>query len=237
MARATAGTDAIEVKFTVIERQEQKVLERFELDRDEAERRRIFFYDTAKLGLYKKGVVLRAREMEGEGCDSTVKIRPVDPKKVDEAWLKKSGFKLEADAVGDKIIRAASFTTEQKKDEVEEVASGERRIEKLFTGDQESFLAALSPVAVDFSTLLSLGPVSSLRWKFESKGLPYAICAEEWRLANGHDLIELSIKATSEEAAAARSAFDAFLAELGFAVDGGKRTKTRTALEYLSQRS
>jgi hypothetical protein len=235
VARATAGTDAIEVKFTVADRQERKVLERFELDRDEAERRRIFFYDTPKLTLLNKGVVLRAREKADQGCDSTVKIRPVDPEKIADEWAKKSGFKLEADAVGDTIVRAASFTTEQKDKEIEEVARGARQIEKLFTGDQEEFLTTLSPVAVDFRKLVALGPIFSLRWKFKDKGLPYEICAEEWRLADGHDLIELSIKATSEAAAAARSAFDGFLGELGFVVDGGKRTKTRTALDYLSQ--
>ena len=171
-AKAIEGTDAIEVKVTVVERQEEAVLERFRLDRGKAERRRIYFYDTPKLGLFKKGVVLRARETADEGCDSTVKIRPVDPKHVDESWRRKSGFKVEADAVGKKVIRSASFTTPQRDKEIEEVASGARAIEKLFTGDQEAFLAALSPVAIDFAALVALGPIASLRWKFEDSGLP-----------------------------------------------------------------
>ena len=233
-AKATQGTDAIEVKVTIVERQEDAVLEKFGLDRGEAERRRIYFYDTPKLALYKKGVVLRARETAGEGCDSTVKIRPVDPAKVDGSWRKKDGFKLEADAVGQKVIRSASFTTVQRDKEIEEVASGSRPIEKLFTGDQEAFLVALSPVAVDFGALVALGPVASLRWKFENEGLPYGICAEEWRLPNGHDLLELSIKSTTGQAAAARAAFEGFLHEFGFETDGGQQTKTRAALEYLA---
>jgi hypothetical protein len=178
--------------------------------------------------------VLRARETEGEGSDSTVKIRPVDPKRVDDAWRKKSGFKLEADGVGERVIRSASFTSSQNEKEIEQVASGARPIEKLFTPDQEAFLEALSPVAVDFDKLVALGPIASLRWKFEHKGLPYEICAEEWRLPNGHDLLELSIKA-AREAAAAGAAFEGFLRELGFEVDAGQQTKTRTALEYLAR--
>ncbi len=232
-AKVTEGTDAIEVKVTVVERQEEEVLEKFRLDRGEAERRRIYFYDTPKLSLFKKGVVLRARE-GGDGCDSTVKIRPVDPKNVDESWRKKAGFKVEADAVGKKVIRSASFTTAQRDKEIEEVASGARLIEKLFTSEQEAFLNAFSPVAVDFGALVALGPIASLRWKFEDDGLPYEICAEEWRLPNGHDLLELSIKSTSQQAAAARAAFEGFLRELGFEVDGGQETKTRAALEYLA---
>src|SRR5262245_34303838 len=96
-AKATEGTEAIEVKLTVVERQEDAVLEQFGLDRNEADRRRIYFFDTPKLSLFKKGVVLRARETAGEGSDSTVKIRPVDPKLVDASWRAKNGFKLEAD--------------------------------------------------------------------------------------------------------------------------------------------
>jgi hypothetical protein len=166
-----------------------------------------------------------------------VKIRPVDPAKVDPSWREKPGFKLEADAVGKKVIRSASYTTDQRDKEIEEVASGARPIEKLFTGEQEEFLAALSPLAVDFGKLVALGPIASLRWKFEDEGLPYPICAEEWRLPNGHDLIELSIKSTTQQAAAARAAFEGFLRELGFEVDGGQETKTRVALEYLAHRA
>jgi hypothetical protein len=235
-AKATQGTDAIEVKVTVVERQEDAVLERFRLDRGEAERRRIYFYDTPKLGLFKKGLVLRARESE-DGCDSTVKIRPVDPKKVDDSWRKQTGFKVESDAVGAKVIRSASFTTDQRDKEIEEVASGARPIEKLFTKEQEAFLAAFSPVVVDFGALVALGPIASLRWKFRDEGLPYEICAEEWRLPNGHDLLELSIKSTREQAAASGAAFEGFLRELGFEVDGGQETKTRAALEYLAHRA
>jgi hypothetical protein len=234
MARETAGTDAIEIKLTVVESQEKAVLERFKLERGKGEQRRIYFYDTPKLALYTKGVVLRARETVGEGCDSTVKIRPVVPEKVGAAWHQKSGFKVEADAVGEKIIRSASFTTPQNDKELDQVVSGARPIDKLFSGEQEAFLDAFCSVKVDYGKLVALGPIASLRWKFKNKGLPYEICAEEWRLPNGRDLLELSIKASSEASAAARGAFVGFLRELGFDVDPGQRTKTRTALEYLS---
>ena len=81
-ARATAGTDTIEVKVTVIERHETRALRKLGLKRADGEQRRIFFYDTRKLDLYNNGVCLRARETAGEESDSTVKIRPVEPKRV-----------------------------------------------------------------------------------------------------------------------------------------------------------
>ena len=98
-AKATAGTEAIEVKVTVVERHETLVLRKFGLERRDGEPRRIFFYDTRNLSLYKKGVCLRARELAGDESDSTVKIRPVEPKRV-ARWRGLSGFKIESDVVG-----------------------------------------------------------------------------------------------------------------------------------------
>ena len=237
-ARATAGTEVIEVKLTVAERHEPLVLRKLGLERDDAERRRIFFYDTRSLALYRRGIALRAREMDGEECDSTVKIRPVEPKRIANKWRKRSGFKLEADAVGGKVICSASFTVPQQPKEIDEVASGARPIAKLFSAEQEEFLQELAPIAVDFTKLVPLGPVAALRWKSEDERIPYELCAEEWRLPDGHDLIELSIKAKRAEAAAARAAFEGFLAELGIERDSNaQQTKTRTMLEYFAQRS
>jgi hypothetical protein len=235
-ARATAGTEAIEVKVTVVERDETMAFRKFGLKRRNGECRRIFFYDTRKLNLYKKGVCLRAREMEGDECDSTVKIRPVEPKRVADRWHRKSGFKVEADAVGSKVIRSASFTIAQKPKEIDEVARGDRPIAKLFSGEQEEFLREMAPVQVDFAKLVPLGPVATLRWKFRHEGLPYELCAEEWRLPDGRDVIEISIKAKQAEAAAAQAALEAFLAECGIDPETRQQTKTRTALEYFAAR-
>jgi hypothetical protein len=235
-ARATAGTEAIEVKVTVLERHETMVLRKFGLARKNGEQRRIFFYDMPTLNLYKKGVCLRAREMGGEECDSTVKIRPVEPKRVSDKWRRKSGFKVEADAVGTKVIRSASFTIAQKSKEIDEVASGSRPIAKLFSGEQEEFLREMAPVEVDFAKLVPLGPVAAMRWKFRHEGLPYELFAEEWRLPDGRDVIEISIKAKPAEAAAAQAALEGFLAEHGIASETRQQTKTRMTLEYFAAR-
>jgi hypothetical protein len=236
-ARATAGTEAVEVKVTVVERDETMALRTFGLTRKNGERRRIFFYDTRKLSLYKRGICLRAREMEGNECDSTVKIRPVEPTRVADKWRRKSGFKVEADAVGSKIVRSASLTTAQKSKEIDEVTSGGRPIAKLFSGEQEEFLRENAPLPVDFAKLVPFGPVAVLRWKFRNEGLPYELCAEEWRLPDGRDVIEISIKAKQAEAAAAQAALDGFLSEHGIDPETRQQTKTRTALEYFAARS
>jgi hypothetical protein len=237
-ARATAGTSAIEVKVTVAERQEEAAMRKLGLDREHGEARRVFFYDTPSLDLLKKGVALRARELPGDRCDSTVKIRPVEPEDVPAKWHKKHGFKVEADAVGPKTIRSASFTVPHHAGEAAEVASGKRPIEKLFNADQESFLREMLPaVGVDFAQLVSLGPVAARCWRIRNDGLPYEIRAEEWRLPDGTDFLELSIKADRAEAAAAAAAFTGFLREIGLDPQPNQRTKTRVALEYFARRA
>jgi len=233
-AKATAGTDAIEVKVTVVDRQEAMALRKFGLARGQAQRRRIFFYDTRDLALYKSGVALRARAT-GDDCDSTVKIRPVVPKRIADKWRKQDGFKVESDAVGAKMICSASFTIAQKPKEIAKVARGSRAIAKLFSGEQEAFLNEMAPVPVDFTQLVPLGPVAVLRWKFQHEGLPYELYVEEWRLPDGCDVIELSIKAKQAQAAAAQAALDGFLVELGIAPETLQQTKTLTALEYFAR--
>jgi hypothetical protein len=233
-AKATAGTDAVEVKVTVIEDHEALVLSKFSLNRDNAERRRIFFYDTRDLEFFEKGVALRARDVDGDDCDSTVKIRPVEPERLADKWRKKSGFKVESDAVGPKVIRSASFTSTQKRKEIDEVAKGDRAIAKLFSGDQEEFLSEMAPFSVDFAKLVPLGPVAVLRWKFKNDGLPYDLCAEEWRLPDGCDVLEVSIKAKQSQAAAAQGALNGFLVEIGIAQATRQQTKTLTALKYFA---
>ena len=74
-----------------------------------------------------------------------------------------------------------------------------------------------------------------LRWKFQHEALPYDLCAEEWRLPDRRDVIELSIKAKQPQAAVAQAALDAFLAELGIAQETRQQTKTLTAVEYFAR--
>jgi hypothetical protein len=69
-------------------------------------------------------------------------------------------------------------------------------------------------------------------WKFEDPACPWPITAELWRREDGATLLEASIKAPIEQAAAAMAGFMAFLAEVGAARDARQQAKTRWALEY-----
>ena len=223
---------AVEIKVTVKPDEELKAVRAMELDEDSAEVRIIYFYDTPKLKLFDAGTVLRARLVKGDDDDSTVKVRPIDPAKVSEEWRNLEGFKVEADWMGKKIVRSASLTVRQKRDEIDEVAKDKRPVYKLFDRDQVRFIAEFHEGTVDFEKLKPLGPIRVLRWEVKHKGFPYELTAEEWRLPNGDDLFEMSIKVAPDEAAEASKAFEAHLRELGIDPKGAQETKTRTALQY-----
>jgi hypothetical protein len=229
-----SAMDACEIKVTIRPDQELRAERSMELDEDSADIRVIYFYDTPKLTLFDAGVALRARLVKGDDDDSTVKFRPVDPQKISDEWKRADGFKLEADCVGERVVCSASLTVIQARNEIDEVAKGERPIEKLFSKEQEQFLSQFYDEPVDFAKLRVMGPIRVLRWKSKHESFPHELTTEEWRLPNGDDLVEVSIKVAPAKAVQAQAAFDAHLRELGLDPEGAQETKTRTALNYFA---
>jgi hypothetical protein len=231
-APALAAMDAVEIKVTIRPDQELRAERAMEVNEDTADVRLVYFYDTPDLALFKAGVALRARLVKGDADDSTVKFRPVEAAAISTDWRRLKGFKLEADCVGDRVVCSASLTGLQQRNEIDQVAKGKRAIEKLFSSDQERFLSEFYKKPVDFGKLRVMGPIRVLRWKTKHETFPHELTVEEWRLPNGDDLVEVSIKAPPSKAPQARKEFDKHLRELGLDPGGAQETKTRTALEY-----
>jgi hypothetical protein len=231
-----AAMDAVEIKLTIRPDQELLAERAMQVNEDNAEVRLIYFYDTPGLDLFKAGVVLRARLLKGDDDDSTVKFRAVDVASVQQNWQETKGFKLEADWCGDRVVHSASLTTLQNRNEIDEVAAGKRPIGKLFSRDQERFLSQVYTNPLDLTELRVFGPVRVLRWKPEQETFPHELTLEEWRLPNGEDLVEVSIKVGPKEARQAREDFDAHLKSLGLNPEGSSQeAKTCTALEYFTR--
>jgi len=236
VARMVSGAEAIEIKATIPDHQIEGALARYGLTLDNDEERHIYFFDTPALDLLREGIIARARRVVGEEHDSTVKFRPVVPEAVPEKWRKYRGFKIEADASEKGVVKSASFTMPVGKGLIEQVAEGEKSAAKLFTEEQEGFLADMAGRTIDYSSLAALGPLQAHRWKFEDPACPWEITAELWKREDGARLMELSIKAPVVQAAAALGGFMAFLAEVGAEQDNDQQAKTRWALDYYAAR-
>jgi hypothetical protein len=230
-----AGMDAVEIKVTIRPDQELRAERAMQVDEDTADIRVIYFYETPDLDLFNAGIALRARLLKGDEDNSTVKFRSPETMSVSPEWERLEGFKLEADCVGERAIFSASLTQIQQRDEIDEVAKGKRSIDKLFSKDQERFFHEFYKGPVDFGQLRVMGPIRVLRWKLRHKNFAHQLTVEEWRLPNGDDLVEVSIKVPPEEAAQASKAFENHLTVLGLDPRGAQETKTRTALEYFAK--
>jgi uncharacterized protein YjbK len=229
------GSDKVEIKITVAKKDEARAYETLEIERREAARRSIYFFDTPDLAMNKAGIVLRARAIEDDDHDSVVKIRPVNPQEVDEKWRDTEGFKIEADAVGDKVVMSASLKAKQKKNAIDKVADGKDNISDLFSKSQKKFLDEFHDGPLELDDLAVLGPVRTLRADIERAALAYELTAEYWTLPNDSHLLELSIKCPPEEAVVAREVFQAFLAGHGLDPNGAQATKTNLALKTLTE--
>ena len=232
ITKMVSGADAIEIKATIPDAQIENALTRFNLSLDNDEERYIYFFDTPAFDLLKAGIIARARRVIGEEHDSTIKFRPVIPEEVSDKWRNYNGFKIEADASEKGLVKSASFTMPVKNGLIKAVVEGKKPIAKLYTKEQEAFLAEMGSNPIDFSALAILGPLKAHRWKFEVPACPWKITAELWRREDGARLMEVSIKTPTVQAAAAIGGFKAFLAEVGAEHDRDQQTKTRWALDY-----
>ncbi len=229
------GSDKVEIKITVRKEDEQRAYDALDVGHRDAVKRDIYFYDTPDLKLYKKGVVLRARVIEDDDNDTVVKIRPVDPDEVAKKWRETDGFKIEADAVGDKVVVSASYKVKQEKEKtIEKVSEGDKKsISDLFNKDQMKFLADFYEEELDLDDLTVLGPVNTRRADIERAGMAYELTVEYWTLPDESHLLEMSIKCPPEEAVVARKVFEGFLAGHGLDPHGAQATKTKLALTSL----
>ena len=194
----------VEFKITVRANQEELVRAELREADLEPERRRVYFFDTQELALFDAGVVLRARVTKDAADDSTVKLRPVVPADIDRRWRQTDGFEIELDMVGDTPVCSAKLEAEQRRDEIDEVAAGERPMRTLFSEDQEDLIGDYAPIGISWNELSVLGPVDVRKWELEPAGFPHEVTVEEWVLPDDSDLIELSVKVPADQAVECR---------------------------------
>jgi hypothetical protein len=231
--RILAGVEGVEIKATVPHKQVESAMREHGLNLDDNSERYIYFFDTPDLELFAQGVIARARRVVGDAHDSTIKFRPVDPTTIPYLWRKYRGFKIEADASDNGVVKSASLTMRVPRGLIKRVAAGKEPVRSLFNEEQLLFLLSMAnKKIIDYSKVIVMGPLRAWRWKYTHPGLPWPITGELWQRVDGGQLFEVSIKTPVVQAAAGAAGFMAFLAEVGAERDLGQQAKTRWALEH-----
>ena len=91
--------DSVEMKLTLLLSDRSRAGEALGVDPLEGKMRQVYFFDTPDLALNQRGLVVRARRVQGRGDDSVVKLRPVVPGELPEEVRLSPNFGVEVDAM------------------------------------------------------------------------------------------------------------------------------------------
>jgi hypothetical protein len=228
------GSDTVELKLTVPAAQQRAAIQALGLDALDAQIRQVVFFDTPDLALDKAGVVVRARRIQGRVGDSVIKLRPLDPDRVDADVRRLSGFGVEVDAIPGGFVCSGRLKCDADSDATRRVLLGERALRKLYTKEQRSLFKAHAPDGIELDDLSALGPIFVLKLKWQPRDFARKMVAEMWLYPDGARIFELSTKCLPTEAFDVAAQARVYLAGHGIDLSGEQQTKTRTALEFFS---
>ena len=232
----TKESDSVELKLTVPADSQRAATKALDIDPLDAQIRQVFFFDTPGLTLYARGVVVRARRIQGKGDDTVVKLRPVVPNELPQELRALPSFNVEVDAMPGGFVCSGSMKGALDKPRVRETVSGDRPLRKLFSKEQRAFYAEHAPEGVALDDLSTLGPIFVLKVKYAPPELGRKVVAELWLYPDDSRLLELSTKCAPNEAFQVAAETRAFLTERGVDMTGEQETKTRKALEFFAGR-
>jgi hypothetical protein len=230
-----SNADSAELKLTIPEDLHRSTAVALGMDPLEAQIRLVSFFDTPDLALDARGMVVRARRVQGRGDDSVIKLRPVVPDELPADFRDSPNLVVEVDAMPGGYVCSATMKARLGANDVRRTVAGERSIRKLFTKEQRAFYDAHAPDGIALEDLSLLGPILVLKLNFRPAELNCKLVAELWTYPNGSRILELSTKCKPRDAAHAALELRAYLAERGVEVSGKQQTKTRTALNYFSK--
>ena len=231
------GADSVELKLTVPDSDHRSTVAALELDPLDSEIRQVVFFDTPDLQLNQRGVVVRARRVQGKGDDTVVKLRPVVPDQLSSELRKAPGFGVEVDVMPGGFVCSASFKGDLPRPKVRGVLTSGRPISKLFTKQQRAFYRLHAPDGLELDQLTALGPIFVLKLKLVPREFGRRLVVELWLYPDGSRILELSTKCLPAEAFDIAAQTTAFLSAHGVDLTAEQQTKTRTALEFFTQDS
>jgi hypothetical protein len=227
-------SDSVELKLTVPESNQRPTLRALGVDPLEAQIRQVFFFDTPDLRLDQAGVVVRARRIQGKGEDSVVKLRPVVPAELPSELRLSGAFRVEVDALPGGFVCSGTLKGQPARGSVERAVAGDLPVRKLFSKEQRAYYEAHAPEGIGLDDLVVLGPIFVLKSRVLPEALGRKVVGEMWLYPDGSRVLELSTRATTEEAFQVAAETRAFLGGIGVDLSGEQETKTKKALMFFA---
>lgn len=232
--RVLEGVDRVELKLSVPDANRNSAVLSLGMDPLDAQIRQILFFDTGDLDLYQKGLVLRARRIQGRRGDCVVKLRPFDTDSVPAKLRAAEGFTVEVDAMPGGYVCSGSLKAAADDADIKGLLTGDRPLRKLFNREQRALIADRVPDGLQLEDLAVLGPINVLKLKFVPTDFRRKLVAELWIYPDTSRLLELSTKCEPAETFAVASETRRYLTGKGFDLMAEQQTKTRRALELFA---
>jgi hypothetical protein len=227
--------DSVELKLTVPDASRRSAVTALDMDPLEGQIRQVFFFDTPGLDLNARGIVVRARRVQGRGDDTVIKLRPVIPADLPEHLRTSPSMVVEVDAMPGGYVCSASLRGDLgSTGAVKDAVTGGRPVRKLFTKEQRRFYADHAPEGLGIDDLSVLGPINVFKLKFSPPGYDRKMVAELWLYPDGSRVVELSTKCSIAEPFQVATEARAYLTGKGIDLEAEQQTKTRTALEFFA---
>ncbi|MGH8952164.1 MAG: adenylate cyclase [Acidimicrobiia bacterium] len=226
--------DDVELKLTVPDSDIRSTSESLGFDPLESEIRQVVFFDTPDLELFRAGVVVRARRIQGGGGDTVVKLRPVRREQLAAGSLAMSPVGVEIDAMPGGFVCSASMKGTSTAKDVQRVIAGSAKLKSILSRDQRDFYKRHAPPDSKLNSLATLGPINILKLKFRPVDLARKMVAELWMYPNGSRLLELSTKCAPSDAIEVAAETRKYLLRRGVDLTGGQAPKTKRALEHFA---
>src|SRR3954451_3010701 len=193
-------SDSVELKLTVADSAIRSTADALGMDPLLAEIRQVVFFDTPTLTLSKDGLVVRTRRIQGGAGDAVIKLRPVNPETLSPEVRQSASVKVEVDAMPTGFVCSASMKGKTTAGEVRDAILQKIKIRDLFSKDQRAFYKANAPEGLKLSELSVLGPINLMKLEFNPDGLGRKFVAELWMYPDGSRIMELSTKASADDA-------------------------------------
>jgi hypothetical protein len=237
----------VELKVSLDAVEADDGMRKLELDKDEARKRTIWFFEgvdadgsPGELPLLRRGIILRARGKKDGSGDSTVKLRGPEGCLDPALWHRRieafggdaeDDAKIEGDWAADRRLVAASLDSDVEAGRLDQLVAGHPDQLRRLLSDAQTALARELLLGLD--GLVALGPIRAWKWEAGAGELDTRVEAERWEIENGPRFLELSMRVDVADGPEALRRLRETVTDAGLTIDDAE-TKTQTVLQHFA---